>query len=245
MESADDDQKLELDGHLVQADADAGCAAAASTGVRLQADMNETLQGWPGEVGADRDMDSEDNEWARIEQEQLRHAAQLENFVGTDGTMIGPAPPLLPSQVWYYQTGAGSPPVDIDQVNDNNYTVLGHRLFRTIIELKHDSVGWIRFRNLELPGLNRSASPVFYAYSSSIFQQAYILPFLYTCAHVPCPSSVALTSPSRGSITDTTPSLANFMTTGLLTEGEERLISFFCRRKRPRKSSERARSCGD
>jgi hypothetical protein len=50
--------------------------------------------------------------------------------------------------------------------------VVGHRVYQTVIELKHDSVGWIRFKNLPQPHLNHSDSAVFYAYSSSVFQQA-------------------------------------------------------------------------
>jgi len=39
-----------------------------------------------------------------------------------------------------------------------------------VIELNHESAGWIRFKNLALDEVGREASPVFYAHSCSVFE---------------------------------------------------------------------------
>jgi hypothetical protein len=105
-----------------------------------------------------------------------------------------PPPPWLPSQLWFFQQGKGKRAVDgrhlelahderllghaDAQDNETGYTVLGHRVFKTVIELNHDSAGWIRFLNEPLPleGLEgretrRETSPVFYAHSCSVYEE--------------------------------------------------------------------------
>jgi hypothetical protein len=114
-----------------------------------------------------------------------------------------PAPPWLPSQVWFFQQGMGKRAVDESHLGHAHglsnetrytvlghhrntelerprytYTVLGHRVFKTVIELNHHSTGWIRFLNepQSLEGREaclegRDASPVFYAYSCSVYEE--------------------------------------------------------------------------
>ena len=73
-----------------------GRAAATPMGAGLYHKGIETRQGGPGGVGVGArvtdvtDMEDSADEWARIEQEQLRHVAQLEKFVGEDVPMMGP-----------------------------------------------------------------------------------------------------------------------------------------------------------
>jgi hypothetical protein len=65
-------------------------------GAGLDRKGDEKRQGGPRGVGVGArvtdvtDMEDSADEWARIEEEQLRHVAQLEEFVGEDVPMMGP-----------------------------------------------------------------------------------------------------------------------------------------------------------
>ena len=53
---------------------------------------------------------------------------------------------LPASRVWSFVQGSGEAAVDDDGGRDNGYTLLVHRVFKTLIEVKHDSAGWLRFQ---------------------------------------------------------------------------------------------------
>ncbi|EKX42733.1 hypothetical protein GUITHDRAFT_111405 [Guillardia theta CCMP2712] len=119
----------------------------------------------------------ESTEW---EKQQMRTVQQC--FVQEENRR-GSFPMLLPENVWLYEVralagfqlsvmaskrGQGIPPSDPDPdyPRNNNYTVLHHSFFHTVIEIWEDNVGWIRFTQ-------RVGAPVMYCFSSSKVVQGF------------------------------------------------------------------------
>jgi len=104
----------------------------------------------------------ESGEW---EQQQLR---TIRECFMADSKNQTSYPLLLPNSVWLYERGEGTPPSEPDPLTsvNNSYTVLYHSYFETVIEIREDNVGWIRFTQ-------RAGAPVMYCFSSSKVVQGY------------------------------------------------------------------------